>query len=185
MAFLYDPQNVVVGAAMGYFAPVGEPAPADTVKFGTPWGGEWVNPGGTEDGYRLTGDSSTQAHSIEEQPNPVLNTLETRSLGIAASLAEDTLDSLRLAFAGGTITVAGTGLAVKTFALATDVEEFAVGLDMATVGGITRRIIIPRASGAGSVDVAFRRSASKRLWPIQFTALCPPEDIVIKDIPAA
>lgn len=185
MGFLYDPQNVVVGAAMAYFAAVGETPPASTVKFGTPWGGDWINPGGTEDGYRLTADSSTQSHTIEEQPNPVLVTLETRGLGIAASLAEDTLDSLRLAFAGGTITVAGSGLAVKTFQLATGIEEFAVGLDMDTVAGVTRRIIIPRASGAGSVDVAFRRSASKRLWPIQFSALCPPEDIIIQDIPLA
>lgn len=183
MGVLYDPQNVVVGLAVGYFAPVGTAPPADTVKFEGTWPVAWVNPGGTEDGWRLTSNSSTQTHKIEEQPNPVLVTLEARDLGIAASLAEDTLDSLRLAFAGGTITVAGSGLAVETFTLAPDIEEFAVGLDMRTVGSMTRRIIIPRASGSGNVDVAFRRSAAKRLWPVQFTQLCKPSEVIIKDIP--
>ncbi len=182
MGVLYDPQNVVVGLAVGYWAEVGETPPADTVEFDGAWGGNWTNPGGTEEGWRLTGDASTQSHNIEEQPNPVLQTLESRTLGFAASLAEDTLESLRLAFGGGTITTDGvTG--VKSFTLSSGIEEFAVGLDMKTVGGVTRRIIIPRASGTGSVDVAFRRSSAKRLWPVQFTALCKPEDIIVKDIP--
>lgn len=182
MGVLYDPQNVVVGLAVGYYAEVGATLPANTVEFAGDWGADWVNPGGTEEGWRLTGDSSTQSHNIEEQPNPVLQTLESRTMGIAAALAEDTLQSLRLAFGGGTITTDGVS-GVKTFALAEGIEEFAVGLDMKTVGGVTRRIIIPRASGTGSVDVAFRRSAAKRLWPVQFTALCKPSDIIIRDIP--
>lgn len=182
MGILYDPQNVVVGLAVGYYAEVGATPPADTVGFAGDWGVDWKNPGGTEEGWRLTGDASTQSHNIEEQPNPVLVTLESRGFGIAASLAEDTLQSLRLAFGGGTITTDGTS-GVKTFKLSSGIEEFAVGLDMQTVGGVCRRIIIPRAAGSGSVDVAFRRSAAKRLWPVQFSALCKPDEIIIKDIP--
>lgn len=182
MGVLYDPQNVVVGLAVGYYAELGTALPANTVGFAGDWGTGWTNPGGTEEGWRLTGDSSTQSHNIEEQPNPVLQTLESRTLGIAASLAEDTLQSLRLAFGGGTITTDATSQ-VKTFTLSDGIDEFMVGLDMQTVGGVTRRIIIPRASGSGSVDVAFRRSSAKRLWPVQFQALCKPSEIIIKDIP--
>lgn len=183
MGVLYDPQNVVVGLAVGYYAEVGAIAPANTVPFAGDWGTGWVNPGGTEEGWRLTGDASTQSHTIEEQPNPVLQTLESRTMGIAAALAEDTLESLRLAFGGGTITTAAAG--VRDFKLSEGIEEFAVGLDMQTVGGVTRRIVIPRASGTGSVDVAFRRSAAKRLWPVQFNALCKPSEIIIRDITPA
>lgn len=186
MGVLYTPSNVVVGQAIGYYGEVGATVPANTVPYGGDWGVSWVNPGATEEGWRLNGDTSTTAHNIEEQPNPVLNTIESRTMGIAASLAEDTLESLRLAFAGGTIVV-GTGadVGVRTFKLSNDITEFAVGLDMKTVGGKCRRVIIPRASGAGTVDVAFRRSAAKRMWPVQFTALCRPDEIIIRDITPA
>ena len=44
----------------------------------------------------------------------------------------------------------------------------------------------PRAAGSGNVDVAFRRSAAKRTWPVAFAALCKPSEIIIRDIlPAA
>ncbi len=180
---LYNPQNVVVGVAIGHYAPVGTAPPADTVLFGGDWGPEWVNPGATEEGWRLTAAATSTAHNIEEQPNPVLNTRESQTVGIAASLAEDTLESLRLSFGGGTITtVAGTG--VKIYTLPDTMEEFAIGLDMKTHGGRTRRIILPRSSGSASVDVGFRRSASKRLWPIQFDMLNKPSELFVRDLPA-
>jgi len=183
MGVLYNPQNVVVGLAVGYFAEVGATIPADTIPFAGEWGVDWEQAGGTEEGWRLGGDTSTTSHNIEEQPNPVLVTLESRGMNISASLAEDTLESMRLSFGGGTITLnAATG--VTNFRLSEGIEEFAIGLDMQTVAGKTRRIIIPRASGSGSVDVAFRRSANKRLWPVQFAALCKPSEIIIRDIPA-
>jgi hypothetical protein len=181
MGILYTPENVVVGLAVGYFAEVGSAVPANTVPFAGTWGTPWKQAGGTEEGWRLGGDSSTTPHTIEEQPNPVLVTLETRGMTISASLAEDTLDSMRLAFGGGTITVDAVA-GVTDFKLSEGIDEFAVGLDMKTIGGKTRRVIIPRASGSGSVDVGFRRSAAKRLWPVQFSALCKPSDIIIRDI---
>lgn len=194
MGILYDPKNVVVGLAVGYFAEVGSALPLNTIPFSGDWGAPWKQAGGTEEGFRLTADMSSTPHTIEEQPNPVLTTLDNRTLSVAASLAEDTLDSMRLAFGGGTITtVVGTGGAptVKDFALSPNVDEFAFGLDMETypvtispgvVKRVTRRIIIPRMSGSGSVDVAFRRAASKRLWPLALTQLCKPSEVIIRDI---
>lgn len=190
---LYDPKNVVVGLAIGHFAEVGTAPPANTVAFGADWGTGWSQAGGTEEGFRLSAEASTTSHNIEEQPNPVLTTLDARTLAIAAALAEDTLDSMRLSFGGGTITtVVGTAGAptVKTFALSENVDEFAFGLDMETypvsVGGVlkrvTRRIIIPRMSGSGSVDVAFRRAAAKRTWPLSLTQLCKPSEVIIRDL---
>lgn len=185
MGVLYNPQNVVVGLAVGYFAEVGATPPANSVEFAGDWGVDWEQAGGTEEGWRLGSDTSTTPHSIEEQANPVIVTLDARTLNISAALAEDTLDSMRLAFGGGTIVIT-PGVApaphIHTFTLSEGIDEFAVGLDMQTVGGATRRIVIPRASGSGSVDVAFRRAAGKRLWPVQFSALCKPSEIIIKDI---
>lgn len=186
---LYTPNNVIVGQAAGYFAPADEPAPADTVAAFGDWAGQWVNPGGTEDGWKLTGNQSTTDHRIEEQASVVRQTLESRTFGIGASLAEDTLENIKYAFGGGTIVVTpGTAGAptVKVFTLSDEVDEFAVGLDMQTAGGsfglATRRIIIPRAVSAASVDTAFRRSAAKRLWPVAFVAVCKTSEIIVKDI---
>lgn len=185
MGILYNPQNVVVGQAVGYFAPANTPMPANTVACFGDWGILWEQAGGTEEGWRLGGDTSTTPHTIEEQPNPVAMTLESRAINVSATLAEDTLDTLRLSFGGGTITttpaVGGVGV-VKEFKLSEGVDEFAFGLDMFTVGGATRRIYVPRAAGSGSVDVAFRRAAAKRTWPLAMSALCKPSDIVIRDI---
>lgn len=194
MGVLYNPQNVVVGLAVGYFAEAASSLvmPANTIGFGGDWGASWQQAGGTEEGWRLGGESSATNHNIEEQPNPVLVTLDTRTLTISASLAEDTLDSMRLAFGGGTIvTTAGVSPAptIKNFTLSETVDEFAFGLDMQTIPApgvpgkrVTRRIIIPRMSGSGSVDVAFRRAASKRLWPLQMTQLCKPSEVIIREI---
>lgn len=188
MGILYDPQNVVVGQAVGYFAVANTPMPANSIEAFGDWGVLWKQAGGTEEGWRLGGDSSTTPHNIEEQPNPVAVTLESRGINVTAALAEDTLESLRLAFGGGTITTTaaagGVGI-VEEFTLSDNVDEFAVGLDMLTVGGKTRRIYIPRAAGSGNVDVAFRRSAAKRTWPVAFAALCKPSDIIIRDIAPA
>lgn len=181
MAILYNPQNVVVGLAVGYFAEVGATMPADTVAFSGDWGVDWVQFGGTEDGWRLGGNTSTTPHNIEEQPNPVLTTLDSRDVNISASLAEDTLESIRASFGGGTITVDAIN-GVTDFALSDGIEEFAIGLDMMTHSGKTRRLILPRASGSGSVDVAFRRAASKRLWPVQFAMLNKPSELIVRDI---
>lgn len=191
MGILYNPQNVVVGLAVGFFAEVGATLPADTVAFAGDWGEDWTQAGGTEEGWRLGGESSSTPHTIEEQPNPVLTTLDSRSLTISASLAEDTLESMRLSFGGGTIEVtvgAPPAATIREFHLSETVEEFAFGLDMETypsaIAGkrVVRRIIIPRVSGSGNVDVAFRRAAAKRLWPLQMTQLCKPSEVVIKEI---
>lgn len=197
MPVLYNPQNVVVGMAVGYFAKANTAMPANTIEYAGDWGTGWVQAGATEEGWRLGGDTSTTSHNVEEQANPVAVTLDSQSINISAALAEDTLQSLRLAFGGGTITVTpGTSPAptIHEFKLAANVEEFAVGLDLetypVTIGTgatavlkkVTRRIYIPRAAGSGSVDAAFRRAAAKRTWPITFAALCKPEEIIIRDI---
>ena len=54
MGILYNPQNVVVGLAVGYFAEVGATLPANSVEFPRDWGTDWEQAGGTEDdGRRL------------------------------------------------------------------------------------------------------------------------------------
>ncbi len=181
MGVLYNPQNVVVGLAVGYFGEVGAALPLDTIPFAGDWGSDWSQAGGTEEGWKLGGDMSTTPHRIEEQANPVLVTLDNRGVNISAALAEDTLESMRLSFGGGTITVDPVA-GVDTFQLSDGIDEFAFGLDMQTIGGKTRRIILKRASGSGSVDVAFRRAAGKRLWPVQFSMLNKPSELIVKDI---
>lgn len=193
MGVLYNPQNVVVGLAVGFFAEVGATIPANSVPFAGDWGSEWVQAGATEEGFRLGGESSTTNHNIEEQPNPALITLDNRTLSVSASLAEDTLESVRLSMGGGTITTTVGGVGeptIREFKLSENVDEFAFGLDMetypVTVGGVSkrvvRRIIIPRVAGSGSVDIAFRRAASKRLWPMTMTQLCKPSEVIIREI---
>lgn len=193
MGILYDPHNVVIGQASGFFGPANEPLPAMSVPlYGHPanhatpgWGGNWVAAGATEEGFTLNGEQSSTDHNIEEQAAPVKKTLDSRSLGIGAQLAEDTLNNVRLAFGGGTITVTedpDLGLLITRFTLSSNVDELAVGLDMATIDGKIRRIRIPTATSSENVEVNFRRAASKRLWPVQFVSTCREDEIDIIEI---
>lgn len=186
MGLLYNPENVVVGQAAGYFGLPNTAPPAHNVPLFGDWGPGWAAAGATNEGWSLNGDQSTTQHRIEEQANAVRNTLDQRTFGVNAALAEDTLKNVRTSFGGGTITTSVEGGKLITrFTLADDIEEFSVGLDMATVGGKIRRIVIPRATTGASVSVGFRRTADKRLWPVQFVATCASDEIEIYEIEVA
>lgn len=102
------PSNVLVGFATLWVAPnlgglTPEPIPADTILLGQPWGGNWTTPGATETGVTWSVDEKDTNIMIEEQPNPVDVIADTQDYMFEATLVEDTIQNMLLAYGRGTV----------------------------------------------------------------------------------
>lgn len=197
VAALYDPNNVVVGNAVLFYAPwiappgTVTPLVADTVDLFAPasWLSPWLAAGATHEGFKVNVDTSTTTINIEEQSTPVAETIEGKSLTIEAALAEDTIETMQLSWNGGTITTtartAGTVPGSKKMTLDDTVKYWTVALEMRNSFGLARRLYVPKCSASGSGDTNFRRASDKRTYPIRFASVCKPSDIQIVEITAA
>lgn len=190
---LYNADNVVVGEAVLMMTPwvLGAVAtqPADTVPLFSPanagWA-SWVSAGATNEGFKVNVDTSVTQINIEEQSTPVGETVESKAIAIEASLAEDTLESMRLAWGGGVITAQAAGASPlwgkRTMSLTDTILYYTVVLEMRNFAGFARRIYVPKTSLTGSGEVSFRRASDKRMFPVRAASICKPSDIVITDL---
>lgn len=192
---LYDENNVVVGNAVLWLAPwvsgTVVPLVADTTPLWdtTAWTtAGYVGAGATNEGFKLTVDTSTTTITIEEQSTPVGETIESKAITIEADLAEATMQSLKYAWGGDTIvtTAAATGTPGTDKMTLTDVQKYyTAALETKNPKGMARRIYIPKVSITGSGDTTFRRASDKQMFPFRVASLCKPTDIQIVDITAA
>jgi hypothetical protein len=187
---LYDPNNVVVGNAVLWYTPwtvVPKVQVANTVAVFTTTAWEsaaWVGAGATDEGFKVHVETSLTDVMVEEQATPVAETVESKLITIEAALAEDTLETMRLAWNGNTIATVAGPPANRTMALQDQVNFWTVCLEMKNLLGFARRIYIPKATINGSGDTAFRRAADKRLFPVRVSSICPTSAIVITDMQA-
>lgn len=187
---LYDANNVVVGNAVLWYKPwTATPSTqvADTVALFTTTAWEaagWIGAGGTDEGFKVTADANTKDVMIEEQTTPVTTTVESRTIGIECALAEDTLETMKLAWNGAAITTVAGPPAKRTMALQDAVQFWTVVLEMKNSLGFARRIYIPRGTFAGSGDTEFRRAADKRLYPLRYSSNCNVSQILITEMSA-
>lgn len=187
---LYDANNVVVGNAVLWYTPwlvSTKTQVADTVAlFNTStWeAAGWIGAGGTDEGFKIAAEANTQDVMIEEQSTPVTTTVESRTIGIEMALAEDTLETMKLAWNGGTINTVAGPPAKRTMALQDAINFWTVVLEMRNSLGFARRIYIPRGTFTGSGDTEFRRAADKRLYPLRFNSNCNISQILITEMSA-
>lgn len=191
---LYDPDNVQVGNAVLMLTPwvLGsvEPIVADETPLFTPadtaWT-DWVSAGATNEGFKVNIDVSTTQITIEEQSTPVDERQETKTLGLEAELAEDTLITVKYAWGGSAITIvpASSGVTgTHKMVLQDDVAYWTYILETRNKFGLARRTYVPKASMIGSGETSFRRASDKRMYPVRLTTLCKPTDIQIVDVTA-
>lgn len=195
MALLYDANNVVVGHCFAWFTPwLPGQTPVDlvpdTTALFTDWSTvdpAWLGAGATEEGWQIGADMDIQDHNIEEQSTLVAQTVNSSNFSAEASLAEDTLQSMSLAWNLSPIVkvAAAAGTPGTEKATLTDaINYYTFGFEMRNFHGLARRIYIPKVSAHGSDKTSLRRSDSKRLYPITVASLCAPEEIQIVDIVA-
>ena len=180
--------NVLVGAASLYTAPVGTAMPPDTLAAGTEWASPWTSVGATEEGMSFAVGSDTVDIRIEEQSTPVLVVMNTRNIRVLAALSEDTVESMKLGYGGGTIvtTAPATGVAgKKTLTLSDTLDMLACGFEGRSPAGLFRRVLIPKVVSVADITTAYRRAANNRSYAIELRALSPSSAIAIVDATAA
>lgn len=191
MAFDYNVQNILVGLSHLYFAPAPEAYVADTVLYGqipvvAP--SNWKYVGAVEDGVTQGFSRDTQAHHIENQSSEVLRTVTASTITIACSLAENTLENMKLSYGGGAITQTAAAVGQpgkRRLTLSDNLDFLSVILEGLNPQGFYRRYYIPRLTSTASVETANRRAEAKKLLPVTLTASCEITRIFVDDMVAA
>ena len=186
----YVTSNVLYGVGIMFTALPGTTVPSDqNLGVGSAWTGlGWAYIGATEAGVTVTFNPTTQDLNIEEQPTPVAVIVSTATLQVTASLSEETLANVNLAWGnGGTIAVTppGAGQPGKSvLTLSTNFAQMAVAVIGKNQQGFARVLSIPTVMSAGQVQTAYRRAAQQRLYPLTLNAVCPFNQITWTDLTA-
>lgn len=192
----YDSEKVLVGQARMFVAPYSATNPVvlpdeNTVPLNGDWTeGDtlpWVGLGATAEGMMFNFQRSTNAVGIEEQITPVFRNTESVEFNISTVLSQDTLETMKYAMGGGTITetTAGTGqIGKRRLVLSSNLEPLTFGFEGVAPTGYWRRVLIPKVTSEGQVEAAYRRAADARRYATQFNALVPLEDVIIDEMTA-
>lgn len=191
----YDRTKVMAGQVAVRLAPynVTSPAalPAESVALGGAWPSTpqpWAAVGASEQGASLVFRRNTQSLSVEEQLTPVKVETSEVEMRVEITLAEDTLETMRLSMGGGTITTTAAGVGTigkKSLQLANDLEHFALGLEGKNPSGFWRRMLIPDVVSIADIEVTNRRAANLRLYKVSLWCLSSIDQVSIIDMTAA
>lgn len=149
-----DTNNLVQGQAVLYTATVGSTEPEDAVVMDV-LGGDWTDVGLLKNGVRIFTRSEFLTLWRDKRFDPSDHKLMKREVFLETNLAEHTLENLKLAMNGGTIT---EGDDYSTYTPATeedDVDATALIIDGFAPGGFARRIIVRSATQIGNAEFKY------------------------------
>jgi hypothetical protein len=135
----------------------------------------WLPLGATDQGWTFASNKTTQTIDIEEQSTPVAITMTTQAMMIQGALSEDVTHVLAIAynmtqhFTAPTTTTPG----YQTLTATDSVLEYAVALVMQNLYGYPRWLYIPQSTSLTNVTGAFRRASAKRMYAVEFSSVCP------------
>lgn len=191
----YDRKNVLRGMAALWVADYDATVPVGLPGDGLVLGGDWANVttgnaawkpvGATESGVTMRFTRETTDISIEEQVNPVdvaTNTLDPR---IECVLAEDTLNTMMLAYGGGSIvTTAPSSTAVGTqeLSIAEEVEHLTLGMEGVNNKGYWRRVLFQDVLSVAEVETSYRRAETQRLYAVSFRLVSPISQLKVREM---
>lgn len=188
MTITRDNTKVMKGYADIYVGPVGTALPADTVALHGTWPGGWTGIGFTEDGLEIEKSVDTDDITVEEQMTPVDVAVTGIGVAVRFTLTEDTVANMKIAYGGGTIATQAPGasplIGKSTLTLGEALDEYALAFEAENSFGFFRRILIPKVISVGSVGTPYRKN-EKRLYPVEFRAICDPSTIQIIEKTAA
>jgi len=195
MAPTKDVTNVVVGIGNLYVAeyptvyPINDGA---ATPAAIPYGGDMPTPwryiGATEEGVSQSFERDITDHRVEEQSSVALQTVNTSSLTYTAQCAEHTLENMVLSFGTGAIeSVAGAppGSTIRRLRFSDELNYLALLFEGRAPDGKFYRYYVPRITSTATSETAHRRSESKKLLPVTFTAVSEMSDIFVDEITIA
>lgn len=186
----YTRQNVLAGQARMFLQKLGPtivPAlPAETVALNGAWPtvapNIWVPVGATQEGLNFRFQRTTQDINIEEQLTPVSVNTTGLDISFDTVLSEDTLQTMQVAFGGGTITTTAPGVSQigkSELVIGSDLDQYAFGFEARNEFGFFKRVFVPTVVSVGQVEALHRRAADARRYAVSFRAICAPEEIKI------
>lgn len=105
----FDPNNLILGPGDLYVADFGATEPADTAFATAPDDATWTDVGGTQDGVNFAQNMEFTQLEVDQSIDAPESRCTKREFKLTTNLAEPTLENVKLASNGGTITTAGTG----------------------------------------------------------------------------
>jgi hypothetical protein len=168
-----DVSKVIVGPVKLMTAPKGTSLPAFTGDTIT-WPSGWVNPGYTEDGLTMGYQPTVVEVLVDEEPSPIYELLDKEKATVAAKMSQGTLDNLKLAISGGTLSVTAAGVG-QVALQRLDVgggtlQEVMVGFEGLSPAGFWRVMVAYRANVKANLALAFKRTG-KMIIPVEFDLL--------------
>lgn len=152
--------------------------PADTVDYGTDWGGPWQNRGYTTGGLQLQLQVQRGEIRVDQEFDPVFMPITNRSVSLSCELAQITADNyLQATGVGAVNTVAPTSTARghAEYQVTSQVQAlfFSWGYDILQPDGMPFRVFVPRGMATGSPQTQFKPDAPATIQ-LQVTALVDP-----------
>lgn len=159
--------NIVLGAATLYTAPFATAEPADAVAAPAV---AWVDAGGTTDGVTISVSPDYTELVVDQVIDRVGSRMTGRTITVSTNLAESTLENLKLALGGGTVTsVAGKKTFDSAIANTGEPAYVAILIDGVAPGGKKRRIIVRKALSTDNVEFAYSKDG-QTVYSVTFTA---------------
>lgn len=191
----YVRQNVLTGQARMFLQKLGPavvPAlPADTVMLNDTWPSAganiWVPVGATQEGLNFRFQRSTNDITIEEQLTPVAVNTTGIDMSAEVVLSEDTLETMAVAYGGGSIVTVAAGagtIGKKTLTIGSDLDTYAFGFETQNQNGFFRRVLIPAVVSVGQAETLYRRAQDARRYATSFRVICAPEEVEVVEMTA-
>jgi hypothetical protein len=167
--------NITVGASNLYIAPAGTALP-NLTGAASDFGGAFTEVGFTQDGIEYDYTPTWKDIMVDELMGPAKKILTAHKLIVSAKLAESTLENLKAAIPGSTLT--GTTLTIGSV---TEAPEFVLGWRGPSVNGGTRSALLSRVVSIGAVKAHYQRK-DMVIYQTQFEALSDPTQAAAADL---
>lgn len=196
----YVRKNVIRGMAQIWTRPQDDTAtlPQNSVPLGGDWAQTapagnplWTPTGASESGATIRFSRATNDITIEEQLNPVDIATTSIDPRIEVTLSEDTLETMKLAYGGGTITTVAPATGqpgYKELTIAEDIEHLTLGLEgentKTPVGSNVRqwrRVLWLDVLSVADVETSYRRAETQRLYAVSFRLVSPINQMLIRE----
>jgi len=183
----YERRNVLTGLAAMYlqsYSPSGDAPelPDGTVLLGGTWAAPWFPLGATQEGLNFGFARESSDITIEEQPNPVDVRTSSLAFNATVTLSEDTLQTMKVAYGGGTITTTAattTAFGYESLKISDEMEDFSFAFEGENQFKLARRVLIPVVKSVGEIETTYRRAEEQRLYAVSFRSLVPLKDCEI------
>lgn len=184
MAVTRDADKVLEGIANIYFGEKDVAMPdEETVAYGGDWGVDWTGVGYTEDGVELEKSTDTDDVKPSETITPINVLVTGAGVTVRFVVMEHTLEMMKLAYGGGTITTTAAGvgqIGKRVLRLASRLESFGLGFEVENHLGHWTRMYVPHVKSIATVGTGFALNKI-RMLPVEFRALCEIDDIIITE----